>query len=118
MKITYATNFLRVFKLPDEYPEGYCFGNVEYPVVFKIVDWFNAVSTVDTVVEQSKAEHEEWVETIRNFIKGKKYFNPNFTYMVMTDYGDVFIVNPEKRADGLQKEIDDVIAKAKRQANK
>ena len=118
MKITYATNFLRVFKLPNEFPSDYCFGGKEYSVVFKVVDWFNAVSQMDfqkveTVVEQSETEHKEWVETIRDFIKGKKWFNPDFTYMVLTDYGEVFIVNPEKRAFDLQLQFDAQLKKAK-----
>jgi len=117
MKITYATNFLRVFKLPDEFPSDYCFGNLEHPITIKMVDWFNAISQLDfqkveTVIEQTEAEYKEWVGTIKDFIKEKKYFNPLFTYMVMTDYGAVFIVNPEKRINDLQKQFNCMATKA------
>ena len=116
MKITYATNFLRVFKVPDKLTADYFFGGKEYPAVFKIVDWFNAISPenfqkAQTTINQSADEYTEWVETVRNFIKGKQYFNPKFTYMVLTDYGAVFIVNPEKRTNDLEEQYNSVIMK-------
>ena len=119
MEITYATNFLRVFKVPNEFPKGYCFDG-GHLVSFEIIDWFNAITPMDfqkveTVIEQSDDEYDKWVEVVRDFIKGKKYFNPTFTYMVMTDYGAVFIVNPEKRANELQKQHGAMVAKAKKE---
>ncbi len=45
-KVTEATNFLRVFCLPDEYPSEYCFGG-GHPVEIKLIDWFYAFSQED-----------------------------------------------------------------------
>ena len=48
------------------------------------------------------AEYVEKIEHLKKFIREKRYFNPLFTYMALTDYGDVFLINPEKRAFDLQ----------------
>ena len=110
-EITGATNFLRVFRLPQEFPSEYCFGG-GHPATFVLVDWFNAFPPTDFWEEKVKkfnssdSEYTKRIEELKNFIKGKKYFVPIHTYMVLTDYGDVFLVNPEKRARELQKEMD------------
>lgn len=113
-KVTEAHNLLRVFRLSPEFPEDYCFQG-GHPVVFMIVDWFNAFSPEDFWSNKKVKEFEsteEWylehVEKLKAFIKIKKYFNPEFTYMVLTDYGDVFLVNPELRAEKLQQQMDEI----------
>lgn len=123
-KITYATNFLRVFRLPEELPEDYCFGGNEQPVTLMMVDWFNAVSQMDfqkvetvKIFDVASKEYQLHVKALKAFIKGKSYFNPAHTYMILTDYGDVFMVNPEKRANELQEEFEKVLQKAKEKTN-
>ena len=112
-KVTEATNFLRVFCLPDIFPSGYCFGG-GHPSIFMMVDWFNAFPQEDFWSEETKevnildADYQKHIEELKGFIKEKMYFNPTHTYMVLTDYGDVFLVNPEKRADELQKQLDKI----------
>jgi len=111
MKVTEATNFLRVFRLPDVFPSDYCFGG-GHPSTFILVDWFNAFSPQDfwgnEIKEFDKVgeEYLSHIEKLRDFIKGKKYFNSAHTYMVLTDYGDVFLVNPEEKTNKLQEQYD------------
>jgi len=101
-KVTESTNFLRVFCLPSRFPSDYCFGG-GHPVTFILVDWFNAFPQQEfwegktKEIKTADAEYQKHIEKLKDFIKGKKYFTTTFTYMVLTDYGDVFLVNPEKR---------------------
>lgn len=117
-KITYATNFLRVFRLPDELPTDYCFGG-GHPAIFVMVDWFNPFPQQDfwngetKKFNQEDADYLKRIDELKEFIKGKRYFNSAHTYMVLTDYGDIFLVNPEKRAKELQKQHEDMVVKAK-----
>jgi len=112
IKVTYATNFLRVFRLPEKFPSDFCFGD-GHPTNFQLVDWFNPFDQLElTNINSNKEfnsasyEYQKHIEKLRTFIKEKKYFNSAYTYMVLTDYGDVFLVNPEKKADELQKEFE------------
>lgn len=107
MKITDATNFLRVFQLPDELPEGYCFGG-GCPSEFVMVDWFNAFTENGLEFDGNEPEYTKHIDELRDFIKEKRYFSPDHTYMVLTDYGDIFLVNPEKRPLELQKQYDEI----------
>jgi hypothetical protein len=112
-RVTTATNFLRVFCLPKEFPTAYCFGG-GHPVIFQNVDWFNAFPQEDFWDNKTKEfeSTEEWylehVESLREFITKKKYFNPSKTYMILTDYGDVFIINPRLRANMLECQLEDI----------
>lgn len=116
--ITYATNFLRVFRVPDDFPSDYCFAG-GHPVKFVMVDWFNAFSEHDfwnnqiKTFDETDVQYLEHVESLREYIKGKTYFKPDHTFMVLTDYGDVFVINPEKRAFNLQLEYVAIMNKAK-----
>ena len=118
MDITESTNFLRVFRLPNEYPSDYCFGG-GHPVTMQLVDWFNAYDQTALWGKESKefteTEYAEHVETLRGFIREKKYFKsyPTSTFLVVTDYGDSFIVNPETRRNDLQKQMDELNKKFK-----
>ncbi len=38
--VTDMTNFMRIFRLPLQYPKGFCFGG-GYSVEMQLVDWFN-----------------------------------------------------------------------------
>jgi len=109
-KITRATNFCRVFRLPQKFPEGYCFDG-GHPAIFQLVDWFNPFDTMEGNKEFDPCDPEylKHVEDLKKFIKGKCWFNPEFTYMILTDYGDVFLINPEMRSEKLQQEMDGII---------
>lgn len=110
-KITYITNFLRLFRLPKVFPSDYCFGG-GHPTTFVLVDWFNPFPEQDfwgdktKEFDKSDAKYLKHIEELKDFIKEKKYFNPKYTYLVLTDYGDVFLVNPEERMDELQKQYE------------
>jgi len=110
-KVTYATNFLRVFRLPNKFPSDYCFDGGP-STIFVLVDWFNPFSEQDFWGDKTKEfnksdiDYLEHIEGLRSFIKEKKYFVNTFTYMVLTDYGDVFLVNPEERTTKIQEQCD------------
>lgn len=103
IKITTATNFVRVFRLPDDYPSDFCFGG-GHPVTMQLVDWFNP-SDQNKEYEFGDDEHKKHIEMLRDFIKGKMYFDPKHTYLLLTDYGDAIVVNPELRFDDLEKQM-------------
>ncbi len=115
--ITDVTNFLRIFQLPDSFPEDFCFAGGR-PSTFTLVDWFNAFPQEDFWGDKTKEfdsadeKYRLHIEKLKEYIKGKKYYHPEYTYMVLTDYGDVFLVNPEKRACSLQFEYKVVRKKA------
>ena len=112
-KITEATNFLRVFCLPDKLPSDYCFGG-GHPSIFTVIDWFNAIPPQslwekdEIVYEEDGREYQELRRELCDFIKGKKYYNTLKTFMILTDYGDIFLVNPELRTGELQRQYDDI----------
>jgi hypothetical protein len=101
IKITKATNFVRVFRLPDEYPSGYCFDG-ERPVKMQMVDWFNP-SMAGREYDFGGAEHQKHIAELRNFIRGKGYFDPSHTYLLLTDYGDAIVVNPDCLVNELER---------------
>lgn len=117
-KITYATNFMRIFWLPNEFPSGFCFGG-GFPVAIRIVDWFNPFDQQDFWGDKTKefdAADEEYlkhIEGLKIFIKEKRYFDSHYTYMALTDYGDAFIINPEKRAGELEEEYNNIVKRSK-----
>jgi len=85
---TEETNFCRVFELPLEYPEGFCFDGSK-PVVMQMVDWFNPwPSYYDT------DEPETWEEVVvllRLWLEEKCYVRPGRTYILITDFGESFV---------------------------
>jgi len=111
LKITYATNFIRIFRLPIEFPSDYCFQG-GHPTLFQLIDWFNPFDQRDFWNDQTKETDgmEKWylehIDELIKFIKGKRYFDPQFTYLAITDYGDAFVVNPEGQANKLQKQYE------------
>ena len=58
-KVDSWNNFCRVFMLPEEYPEDFCF-NGGHPVNFQMVDWFNPVAHDDLFLPA--ISKEEWIE--------------------------------------------------------
>jgi hypothetical protein len=75
--------FVRVYKLPRQLTDGYCFGGGK-PIAFMNVDWF----------ETPKSEGR--IGLIR-FIQSKKYFEPYWRYLVLGDDPQfTFIIEPTK----------------------
>ena len=98
MKITSVTDFCRVFRLPSNYPRGYCFGGGK-PVEFQLVDWFNPFGGTwnsTEVKEVSDEEYRKHVNKLKEFILSKEYVMqfPKHKFLVLTDYGDAFLVEP------------------------
>lgn len=96
-------NFCRVFEIPKSYPEGFCFG-VGKPVNFQMVDWFNPVSCLSQPAVSKKVWLEEVgeIETIKvtlealrinlqSFLRDKCYVKLGRKYLVLCDFGAVFI---------------------------
>jgi len=119
-KVTYATNFMRILKLPDEFPSDYCFDG-GHLIGVRLVDWFNPFPQDELWAGESKEldsadpQYSEHVEKIKEFVKGKRYFEPKHTYVALTDYGDVFVINPERRANELQRRHDLAIQEQKKE---
>ena len=87
-EITSENNFIRVFRLPELFPpDFYCFGGGK-EVGFWLVDWFNPVP--DAMIENFNTEKHR--EMIREFIKGKIYYDPNYKFLAITDYGEAFLI--------------------------
>ena len=111
--ITAATNFIRIFCLPDIFPEGYCFQG-GYPVNIQLIDWFNPFdvqkfwNTDAQEFESTDEQYQNHIDDLRKFIKEKCYFDNKYTYLAITDYGDSFTINAEHRRDELQKQYDEI----------
>ena len=85
-EITSENNFIRIFRLPELLPPGfYCFGGGK-KVVFWIVDWFSLDPDLLIKTEERRRD------TIREFIKGKVYYDPNSKFLAITDYGEAFLI--------------------------
>jgi hypothetical protein len=98
-------NFCRVFKLPKQYPGGFCFGG-GLPVTFMMVDWFNPVPGILRPV----ISKEEWTKKfgaiefkivsdieiktqLVSFLKEKVYVAPGETYLAVCNFGLAFQFN-------------------------
>lgn len=106
MRVTQDNNFCRVFMLPARFPSDFCFGG-GHPVEFRMVDWFNPVPPdpsfggeqfaflkwVNGVCELDADSAEKMREATRSFIALKRYIKPGCEYLVITDYGDAFLLN-------------------------
>lgn len=103
-KVTQENNFCYVFEMPRELPSDYCFGG-GHPVQFRMVDWFNPVPTStfmpppeyivwkDGECELSIEAAEKLREDLREFLRVKRYRKVGHDYIVVTRYGDAFLVN-------------------------
>jgi hypothetical protein len=65
------TAFVRVYRLPEKLTVGFCFGP-GVPITFVNVDWFEAPLSFGK-------------EKVEEFIKTKKYYHLNYTYLVLSD---------------------------------
>ena len=91
-------NFIRIFRLPQSMPSDFCFGG-GHKVEFQLVDWFNPVCDPEEPLPAMLEGHnlEELRGAIKAFIKPKIYFNPAFTFLAITDYGDSFLINQKEK---------------------
>lgn len=120
MKINPKNNFVRIFKVPHDYPNGFCFGGGR-DINFIMVDWFSPYPEMEPPVKVPDFEmpkgitplyecpnHEiELTDDLRNklnsmlsdFIR-KKNYNNGHDLLAITNYGDAFIikVNESKAA--------------------
>lgn len=91
-------NFCRVFELPKEFPNDFCFGG-GIPVRMKMVDWFQpcilptpAVSKEIWIKEIGEIETQTVTEdTLKEkllpWLKSKIYVRRHFKYLVIFDFG-------------------------------
>lgn len=107
-KVNSDNNFIRIFRLPTEYPEGFCF-NGGFPVNIQMVDWFNPVSPMELWGDKEiKASGDEWEnrqDDLAKFIQSKTYAMayPDNEHLAITAWGGCFIVrsvNEHKRLTG------------------
>lgn len=110
-KITEATNFIRIFRLPKEFPSGYCFDG-GHPACFQLVDWFNPFDSTKfwevaaLEFEENDAAYIEHINGIKEFIAEKEYAKTNNdVFLAITDYGDAFLVNPERKTKLLKLQL-------------
>lgn len=91
-KVTELTNFCRVFRLPEEFQEGFCHGGGK-PVNFQMMDWFNPVCLRPVTGLGAPETWEQAKEMLPDFIKGKIYYEPGRRYLVLTDFNTSLIIS-------------------------
>lgn len=68
--------------MPEKLTNGYCFGG-GVPITFMNVDWFEAPIA-------------EGRNSLRDFIKGKRYYDPGARFLVQSDHPDfTFCIDAE-----------------------
>lgn len=90
--VTNDNNFCRVFELPDNYPNEYCFGG-GVPVYFKMVDWFNPIPPEH--IEDKILKWEEYIPMLKDFLVLKNYVHPGKKYLLLTDFNESMIFEKE-----------------------
>lgn len=97
-EVTHLNNFVRIFQIPSNMPTSLCFGG-GHPVFFEMVDWFNPVNLQEvnrgSRLSLTGARLEALRESLREFIRGTRYYDPEFKYLAITDYGDAFLIEKE-----------------------
>jgi hypothetical protein len=84
-KVNNMTDFCRVFEVPEQFPNGFCFGG-GFDITFKMVDWFSPLGGgLDS--KGKEIELEELERELFSFLKNKLYVKPNRTYLVLYDFG-------------------------------
>jgi len=95
MEITEKNNFMRIFRVPNDFPSDFCFGG-GHPVNFQMVDWFNPIPLEEfwdnPIKSLGEKEAEEYRGAIREFIKIKNYYNGDFKFLALSNYGDAFFI--------------------------
>ena len=93
------SNFCRVFEVPEQYPQGYCFDGGK-PVSFLMIDWFNPVPDVHQAavtkdvfrkevgeIKTKKVSLDELQEQLIPWLLKKPYVKPDREYLVLFDFG-------------------------------
>ena len=93
-QVTQQTNFCRVFELPAEFPEGYCFQG-GHPIVFLMVDWFHPVQMGSSILKE--VDMDELAESLLPFIKEKNYVKPGKNYLLVCDFGGTIYLREEEQ---------------------
>ena len=79
-------NFCRVFELPDEYPNGFCFDGGK-PVTIVMVDWFHPWP--EHMVPMPDIETwEECKSLLLPFLQNKRYVRVGKKYILITEFGE------------------------------
>jgi len=109
--VTGFNNFCRVFELPAEFSNGYCFGG-GIPTLFKMVDWFNPIpelpqwgiseekynqliasgDLVDSGDHKKTVNSEDVEKQISDFISQKIYIKKDRDYIVICKFGLTFMI--------------------------
>lgn len=92
-------NFCRIFELPDQYPEKYCFSG-GHPVTMVMVDWFNPVPEVPIAAVTKEVwekevgeivpfelDHDNFCNAILPFLQGKQYIKEEHNYLLLCNFG-------------------------------
>lgn len=97
MKPSEDTNFGRVFELPEEYPEGFCFDGGQ-PVQMLMVDFLNPWPMGSLLIKTDKVPEtwEEVVPTLRPFLEQKSYLKPGRQYILITDFGESLMFSKDQ----------------------
>ena len=88
MKITQDNNLMRIFRIPKDFPHDFCFGG-GISVEFQMVDWFNPWQKIGVKSTEEMKAHKE---LIRDFTRGKVYFDSSYNYLALAEYGDAFLI--------------------------
>jgi len=93
-KVDGWNNFCRVFELPSQMPDGFCFAG-GIATTFQMVDWFNPVSGIPTA-GCKKLNHDELIAELLPWLQKKTYLKPDRTYLVLCDFGMSFQFKKEQ----------------------
>jgi len=93
MEITEENNFCRIFELPSEYPQRFCFGG-GIDTTFKMVDWFNPIPVQD-IWDDNVKTWDEYKPLILEWLTDKVYLKPNKKYLMITNFNETFIFNKD-----------------------
>lgn len=91
-QITGHNNFIRIYKLPSQMGNDYCFGG-GYNIPFRLVDWFNPIQDLSKVSDPDYIE-DEHRKTVQ-FIKQKNYVKKGDRLLLITDYDWSLVVDVE-----------------------
>lgn len=82
-------NFCRVFELPRNYPNDFCFGG-GHSVLMQMVDWFQPwPDSIET--------WEEVESMLREFVRRKSYAKPDRKYLIITAFDKALIISEVKK---------------------
>jgi hypothetical protein len=104
-------NFCRVFELPEEYIDEFCFGKGHH-TNFQMVDWFcptdmgQAACSKEVYLKEvgeiktREVTLDELFNSLVPFLKDKIYVHNGKKYLVICDFGAAFIFDSTSEAAG------------------